>query len=91
MDHKSIAEVMQCHIAACKASGKSVFKYCQQHEIKVHQYYYWQKKLHPKPSGKFISITPLLTTAPVSILFSNGKRICFETMPPVEYIIQLMS
>ena len=33
----------------------------------------------------------LLTTAPVSILFSNGKRICFETMPPVEYIIQLMS
>lgn len=91
MDHKNIAEPMQSHLAAHKSSGMTVKSYCHQHQIKVHQYYYWQKKLQPQQPGKFISVAPLIANVPVSITFTNGKRISFEAMPPVEYIQQLMS
>jgi hypothetical protein len=93
MDHKNIAhaQIMQSHIAACKASGITVKDYCLRHDIKHSNYYYWQKKLHPLPSGKFISITPQSLQAPVTIVFTNGNRINFESMPPAEYLKQLMS
>jgi len=92
MNHKNISqfELMQTHIAACKASGITVEAYCREHELKPSVYYYWCKKLQPEAPGKFISITSLLSTSPVSIIFTNGKRISFETLPPVDYIQQLM-
>lgn len=86
----SQAPLMQQHIAACKASGQTVAAYCSGHSIKPHQYYYWQKKLQPAVPGKFISIAASLSTALVSIELTNGNRIRFETLPPVEYIKQLM-
>ena len=86
----SQAPLMQRHIAACKASGQTVVAYCSEHSLKPHQYYYWQKKLQPAVPGKFISIAPPLSTATVSMDFTNGTRIRFETLPPVEYIKQLM-
>lgn len=86
----SQAPLMQRHIAACKASGQTVVAYCSGHSIKPHQYYYWQKKLQPAVPGKFISMAPSLSTAPVCIEWTNGHRICFETLPPVDYIKQLM-
>jgi transposase-like protein len=83
---------MQQHIAACKASGKSVESYCNEHQVKPHIYYYWRKKLQPQQRvGKFISIAPQLYNSAVSIVFTNGNRICFETMPPADYVKQLMS
>ena len=82
---------MRTHIAACKASKMKVESYCIEHHLKPSDYYYWQKKLASKQPGKFISITPALLAAPMSIIFTNGKRIIFEGMPPVEYIQQLMS
>jgi hypothetical protein len=85
------SELMRTHIAACKASKMKVEAYCSEHQLKPSNYYYWQKKLQPQQPGKFISITPALLNAPVSITFTNGKRISFEAMPPVEYIQQLMS
>jgi transposase-like protein len=92
MENEKISQaiLMQQHIAACKASGQTVAAYCSGHSIKAHQYYYWQNKLQPATPGKFISIAPPLSTAPVSIDFINGTRIRFETLPPVEYIKQLM-
>lgn len=86
----SQAILMKQHIDACKASGQTVAQYCSSQQIKAHQYYYWQKKLQPIAPGKFISIAPHLSNAPVRIDFTNGNRISFETMPPVEYIKQLM-
>jgi hypothetical protein len=84
--------LMEQHIAACKASGKSVESYCKEQQLKPHNYYYWRKKLEPpQQEGKFISIAPLLSNAQVSIVFTNGNRICFETMPPADYVKQLMS
>lgn len=94
MEHKNImqAQLMQSHIEACKESSLTVRAYCLEHQIKSSNYYYWQNKLQlPAPGGKFIPVTPLLSTVPVSITFTNGKRISFETMPPVEYVKQLMS
>ena len=94
MDNKNIyhAQTMQSHIEACKASGITVKDYCLRHDIKHSNYYYWQKKLQPPlQSGKFISITPQLLNAPVTIFFTNGNRISFECMPPAEYLKQLMS
>ena len=93
MDAKNITQfaIMQTHIAACKASGITVEAYCRNHQLKPSVYYYWRKKLQPEEPGKFISITPLLSTAPVRITFTNGKRISFETMPPVDYVKQLMA
>jgi len=85
------SELMRMHIAACKESKMKVEAYCSEHQLKPSNYYYWQKKLQPQQPGKFISLTPALLNAPVSITFTNGKRISFEAMPPVEYIQQLMS
>lgn len=84
------SESMRLHIAACKASKMKVAAYCSEHQLKPSNYYYWQKKLQLQEPGKFISIPPVLLHAPVSITFTNGKRISFETIPPVEYIQQLM-
>jgi hypothetical protein len=81
---------MEAHIAACKASGVTVKEYCLKEQIKRSNYYYWQQKLQPQPVGKFISITPLLPKEPVSIIFANGNRICFECMPPADYVKQLL-
>jgi len=89
---QTIKELMHQHIAACKQSGKSVESYCNEHQLKPHIYYYWRKKLEPqKQVGKFISIAPPISNAPVSIVFKNGNRICFETMPLADYLKQLMS
>lgn len=94
MEQKNItqAQLMQSHLDACKASGLTVRSYCLEHQIKSSNYYYWQNKLQLlAPRGKFIPITPLLSTVPVSITFTNGKCISFETLPPIEYVKQLMS
>jgi hypothetical protein len=93
MNNKNIsqAHAMQAHIAACKASGTTVKDYCLRHDIKHSNYYYWQKKLQPLPSGKFISVSPQSLHAPVTIVFTNGNRISFECMPRAEYLKQLMS
>jgi transposase-like protein len=93
MEHKNInqLQIMQAHIDACKASGMSVKAYCREHQIKSSNYYYWQKKLQQEQPGKFISITPLLSNAPVSIAFTNGNRIYFESTPPLDYVKKLVS
>jgi hypothetical protein len=83
--------LMEQHIAACKASGKSVESYCNEHQLKPHIYYYWRKKLAPqKQAGKFINITAPLFNSPVSIIFTSGHRICFDSLPPADYVKQLM-
>lgn len=84
------SEIMQAHISACKESGSTVEVYCRDNQLKPSVYYYWRKKLQPAVSGKFISITPRLSTAPMSITFINGNRINFETLPPVDYVKQLI-
>ena len=82
---------IQAHITACKASGITVKDYCLQHQLKPSNYYNWQHKLQRKSACKFIPIITPLVTAPVSIIFTNGTRICFENMPPVDYVKNLLN
>ena len=91
MDDKDKAETMRSHIEACKESGLTVRTYCLRHKIKHSVYYYWQKKLQPQWRGKFIAVTPVTSSSPLSIIFTNGTRISFESMPPVDYLRQLIS
>ena len=85
-------EKMIAHIASCKASGINVRAYCLEHNIKPSNYYYWlSKNKAPLPPGKFISIPVQETNAPVYIDFTNGIRVCFENMPPAEYIKKIVS
>jgi hypothetical protein len=40
-------ELMGQHLAACKASGKTVGMYYKEKQLKSHIYYYWRKKMAP--------------------------------------------
>ena len=92
MEYKDTSQpqIMQGHIAACKLSGLTVAAYCGQHQIKINQYYYWQKKLQSSPQGNFIKIAQLSASVPVSIVFANGNQVNFTTLPPVDYVKQLV-
>ena len=88
----SQAEIMAAHVVACKASGMNVRAYCKEHNIQKSNYYYWlSKSREPVESGKFISIPAPVTNVPVYIAFTNGTRVCFEHMPPADYVKKLVS
>jgi hypothetical protein len=93
MEYKDTShpQIMQEHIVACKLSGLTVAAYCGQHQLKVNQYYYWQKKLQPPSQGNFIKLAPALASLPVSIVFANGNQVNFAVLPPADYVKQLVS
>lgn len=86
----NMSQIMETHITACKLSGQTVSDYCSNHQLKVHQYYYWQKKLQPQTSN-FIKLSPIIPSVPVSIFFVNGTQINFATLPPADYIKSLIN
>lgn len=86
----SLSQIMETHIAACKLSGQTVADYCSNHALKIHQYYYWQKKLQPQKSN-FIKMPALVSTLPMSIFFTNGVQINFALLPPVDYVKNLVT
>jgi hypothetical protein len=89
-DKINIADTMRLHLSACKSSDLTVEQYCRQNQLKPSYYYYWRKKLQPREPGRFVSIAAPASTSVVSIIFTTGHRICFEAMPPVDYLKQLM-
>lgn len=44
-----------------RASGLTQKVFCQNHDIKIHTFHYWLKKLNPKPEAKegFIAFQPV--------------------------------
>ena len=86
----STSQIMETHVAACKLSGQTVADYCNKHQLKVHQYYYWQKKLQ-QPTSNFIKMSPVLSSVPVSIFFTSGTQVNFATLPPADYIKNLIN
>jgi hypothetical protein len=85
-----IADTMRLHLSACKSSGLTVEQYCRQNQLKPSYYYYWRKKLQPTEPCRFVSIVAPASASVFSIIFTTGHRICFEVMPPVDYLKQLM-
>ena len=83
---------MAAYIAACNASGMNVRAYWLEYDIKPSNYYYWLSKGgEPAKTGKFIIIPAAVTKVTVYIAFTNGTRVCFENMPPADYVKKLVS
>lgn len=90
-DQTNQRQMMQTHIEACKASGLKVEQYCQTHNLKSANYYYWHRRLQENTESNFtkVSITPI-HKCNSSILFTNGHQLFFDTLPPAEYVKQLI-
>jgi hypothetical protein len=84
-------QIMQAHVDACNASGLKVEKYCQLHNLKIANYYYWRRRLQENHQGMFTKITlPSPQRGSSSLLFSNGHQLFFDNLPPVDYVKQLI-
>jgi hypothetical protein len=93
-DQHTQRQIMQAHIEDCKASGQKVEQYCQMHNIKSANYYYWHRRLQENPESNFTKIKlPAIQkgTSTSSILFTSGHQLFFDTLPPVEYVKQLIA
>ena len=84
---------MRQHIEACKTSGLYVEQYCKEQNLNPATYYYWRKKLEnvsKTNTGSFIQLQPIQQSSCVEIIFTNGVKIYFESLVPVDYIKQLI-
>ncbi|WP_084511534.1 IS66 family insertion sequence element accessory protein TnpA, partial [Desulfatibacillum aliphaticivorans] len=56
-DPKAKRRFWEHHLARCRQSGLTQKAYCQKHGLKLHQFYYWKKRLM-QDHGK-VSFLPL--------------------------------
>ena len=85
---------MRQHIEACQVSGLYVKQYCKEQNLNSATYYYWRKKLAQESktnTGSFIQLQPVQRNSYVEIVFTNGVKIYFESLAPLDYIKQLIS
>ena len=98
MEDKKISKAFQMrqHIEACEAGGRSVEEYCREQNVKPSTYYYWRKKLlsdeakSNHAAGSFIPVPSIPQSSGVELIFTNGIKIHFEHLVPVEYLKQLV-
>lgn len=67
---KQLQQLWQQRINDWKQSGLNQTQWCKQHQLKVHQLSYWQRKLSNEPDSKVI---PLAILSPKS--YSTEKLI----------------
>ncbi|GIM48395.1 hypothetical protein DNHGIG_39440 [Collibacillus ludicampi] len=61
MSHAELRKEWEVRIAAFRASGQSASAWCRAHQLKLHQFRYWLRKIEHKeaavtPSSKWISV-----------------------------------
>ena len=78
-----------------QASGKSISSFCKEQNIAYHSFFYWKKKLSavrlPSPN-KFIELPSPALSLPLpltEIIYPNGKRIVFHSLPEISILKQL--
>ena len=81
-------------------SGKSIKQFCNDENFGYHAFHYWKKKLkgesvHENKSALgFIRLEHSLPEVTHSIccelVLSRGNRILFHTLPPVNFVKQLL-
>ena len=84
---------MRQHIEACLVSGMCIEEYCKEQNLKPSRYYYWRKKLSGDSkvnTGSFIQLQPISQSSCIEIVFTNGVKIHFENLVPVDYLKQLV-
>jgi hypothetical protein len=90
-----VTEEKQLMLDYWKQSGQSKASYCKERNIAYHSFFYWQKKLSiPSTSSKkkFIKLGALPKTLPLAIaevVYPNGTRIVFHSLPDVFLLKQL--
>lgn len=67
----------QNHISAWQSSGLSQAQYCQQHEIKFHNFAYWRTRLNQaaKPAAKLLKLGGLSVSSRVVMSLPQGIRL----------------
>ena len=87
------AELLKHHINQQPLSGLKVQQYCNKHSINKSTFYYWKKKLSEaqQNTGGFIELHPTgFSQGNITIHFSNTVSICFDALPPLDYLKQLI-
>ena len=91
--HIITAELLKFHINQQPLSGLKVQQYRNEHSINKSTFYYWMKKLSEahQSTGEFIELHPTaFSQGNMTIHFSNTVSICFEVLPPLDYLKQLI-
>ncbi len=70
----------QHHIQAWKESGLSKSAYCRQHELALHNFQYWTKRLLSNPKPKLIPVVAPTRSNAVATL-RIGHQVIIETSP----------
>ena len=89
--------IMFKHVVQYQASGQSIVSYCKKHGINPHNFYYWRKVFNSTEDKKpgmqsFIEI-PFASTSSshsVQLRMPQGHSLEFATLPPVDYLRQLL-
>jgi len=70
------------NIIAQKNSGISIAAWCRQNKIAVHVFYYWRRKLFPKPASTFSSFTevPVENTVGFSKAEHSGVKLEYQSV-----------
>lgn len=84
----------QSMLSRWKSSGQSIVSFCKSEGIAYHSFFYWQKKLSESSSSvqsKFIELPSLPPSSlPLTeLIYPNGKRIVFHSLPEVSVLKQL--
>ena len=92
---EQVTKEKQLMLDEWKTSGQSKATYCKERNIAYHSFFYWQKKLSkPGTSSKkkFIKLPTLpkpLPAALAEVVYPNGTRIVFHSLPGVYILKQL--
>ena len=66
----------QGHVQRCIESGSTQAAYCRQHDLVVHQFGYWHRKLASQPTASWLPVVLAQSAVSASIdLELRGERV----------------
>ena len=82
----------QAHFTAQKESGLSVQRYCDEHNIKKHQFIYYKNRLKNQAALEVRpKLVPVVVTSPKTIKIKiNGVPLEFEESIPARWMAELL-
>lgn len=82
----------QAHFAAQKESGLSVQRYCDEHNIKKHQFTYYKNRFKNQATLELRpKLVPVVVTSPKTIKIKiNGVPLEFEDSTPPRWMAELL-
>lgn len=90
----STADLMREHLQQQFRSGLTVQRYCLEHGVNKSTFYYWKKKMEQQEeqsAAGFIEMHPSrFCQGNTTIYFPNTVSICFDALPPLDYLKKLI-